>query len=206
MTLIDSLDTLIVLGNYTEFARSVERLRNLHTEMAEENGVLGGGGLFALNKNVSVFETNIRVLGGLLSAHQLAEATISAKVLETDVWDNEKNVLIGRDSSKMTCNEVDVTNTGHGSEDLSVKLRQVECKKSSKDSSKNSSKKFDKKSIDFQDLSFVSINSTTGIAIPGGHRDLSQGLNSLHCVGGHANSQGIAACCVDAVKRIQMKN
>ena len=67
-------------------------------------------------------------------------------------------------------------------------------------------KKFDKKSIDFQDLSFVSINSTTGIAIPGGHRDLSPGLNSLHCVGGHANSQGIAACCVDAVKRIQMKN
>ena len=50
------------------------------------------------------------------------------------------------------------------------------------------------------------LNSTTGIAIPGGHRDLSQGLNSLHCVGGHANSQGIAACCVDAVKRIQMKN
>ena len=60
--------------------------------------------------------------------------------------------------------------------------------------------------VDFQDLIFVPMNSTTGIAIPGGHRDLSQGLNSLHCVGGHANSQGIAACCVDAVKRIQMKN
>lgn len=106
LTLIDSLDTLIILGNYTEFARSVERLRNLHLEMAEENGMLGSGGLFALNKNVSVFETNIRVLGGLLSAHQLAEATLSSKVLASNVWDDKKQVIIGREF-KTTCNELE---------------------------------------------------------------------------------------------------
>lgn len=92
LTLIDSLDTLVVFGNYTEFARAVERLRGLHKNMLEENG----GGLFALNQNVSVFETNIRVLGGLLSAHQMAEAYLSQKVLKRNVWSKEdKMVLVG---------------------------------------------------------------------------------------------------------------
>lgn len=99
LTLIDSLDMLMVLGNYTEFARSVERLRILHQRLAEDNMVIdsrhGGGGLFALNQNVSVFETNIRVLGGLLSAHQLAEAYISNQVQEKDVYSEERNVLMG---------------------------------------------------------------------------------------------------------------
>jgi mannosidase alpha-like ER degradation enhancer 2 len=97
LTLIDSLDTLVVFGNYTEFARAVERLRGLHKQLQEENGrVHGGGGLFALNQNVSVFETNIRVLGGLLSAHQMAEAYLSKKVLKQDVWSPEdKTVLVG---------------------------------------------------------------------------------------------------------------
>ena len=99
LTLIDSLDMLIVMGNYTEFARSVERLRVLHNRMAKNNKILdrngGVGGLFALNQNVSVFETNIRVLGGLLSGHQLAEAYLKSSVPETDVWSPEGNVLIG---------------------------------------------------------------------------------------------------------------
>ena len=68
--------------------------------------MLGSGGLFALNKNVSVFETNIRVLGGLLSAHQLAEATLSSKVLASNVWDDKKQVIIGREF-KTTCNELE---------------------------------------------------------------------------------------------------
>ena len=75
LTLIDSLDTLIVLGNYTEFARSVERLRQLL-----------GPEKFAMDQNVSLFETNIRVLGGLLSAHQLALAFLPNQVQRRQVW------------------------------------------------------------------------------------------------------------------------
>lgn len=50
LTLIDALDTLIVLGNYTEFNRVVDILskKNFDTDI-----------------NVSVFETNIRVIGGI---------------------------------------------------------------------------------------------------------------------------------------------
>lgn len=58
LTLIDALDTLIVMGNYTEF----ERVVNIITETIN----------FDINMNVSVFETNIRVIGGLLSAHILS--------------------------------------------------------------------------------------------------------------------------------------
>lgn len=58
LTLIDSLDFLIILGNRTEFERVVELLtRNLN---------------FNKDINVSVFETNIRIIGGLLSAHLLS--------------------------------------------------------------------------------------------------------------------------------------
>ncbi|KOM35583.1 hypothetical protein LR48_Vigan02g173300 [Vigna angularis] len=58
LTLIDSLDTLALLGDRQRFATSVEWLgKNLH---------------FDINKTVSVFETTIRVLGGLLSAHLIA--------------------------------------------------------------------------------------------------------------------------------------
>lgn len=58
MTLIDALDTLAVMGNYTEFQRVVDII----TTKAN----------FGANINVSVFETNIRIIGGLLSAHLLS--------------------------------------------------------------------------------------------------------------------------------------
>lgn len=58
LTLIDALDTLAIMGNYTEFQRVV----NILTSRAN----------FDANINVSVFETNIRVIGGLLSAHLLS--------------------------------------------------------------------------------------------------------------------------------------
>lgn len=87
LTLIDALDTLLVMGNVTEFARSVERLREL-----SHNGTA----LFAVNQNVSVFETNIRVLGGLLSAHEMANAFIeNGDVVLSQVFDSNKQVLIG---------------------------------------------------------------------------------------------------------------
>jgi mannosidase alpha-like ER degradation enhancer 3 len=57
--MVDTLDTLYILGNFTEFDRAVEEvIRKIN---------------FAIDRNVSVFETNIRVVGGLLSAHIFAE-------------------------------------------------------------------------------------------------------------------------------------
>ncbi|XP_067856379.1 ER degradation-enhancing alpha-mannosidase-like protein 2 isoform X2 [Heptranchias perlo] len=59
LTLIDALDTLLVLGNVTEFQRVVH--------------ILQDGVDFDIDVNASVFETNIRVVGGLLSAHLLSK-------------------------------------------------------------------------------------------------------------------------------------
>ncbi|XP_065863179.1 alpha-mannosidase I MNS4 [Euphorbia lathyris] len=58
LTLIDSLDTLALLGDRDRFTSSVEWI--------------GKHLRFDINKTVSIFETSIRVLGGLLSAHLLA--------------------------------------------------------------------------------------------------------------------------------------
>lgn len=59
LTLIDALDTLLILGNTSEFQRVVE--------------VLQDNVDFDIDVNASVFETNIRVVGGLLSAHLLSK-------------------------------------------------------------------------------------------------------------------------------------
>lgn len=59
LTLIDALDTLAVMGNYSEFRRVVD----IVTTTAN----------FDANINVSVFETNIRIVGGLLSAHLFSQ-------------------------------------------------------------------------------------------------------------------------------------
>ncbi|KAH9603328.1 hypothetical protein KSS87_012079 [Heliosperma pusillum] len=58
LTLVDSLDTLALLGDKERFTSSIEWI--------------GANLRFDINKTVSVFETTIRVLGGLLSAHFLA--------------------------------------------------------------------------------------------------------------------------------------
>ncbi|XP_004523940.1 uncharacterized protein LOC101452293 [Ceratitis capitata] len=58
LTLIDALDTLATMGNYTEFRRVVKIIESMD---------------FDKDINVSVFETNIRILGGLLSAHMLSK-------------------------------------------------------------------------------------------------------------------------------------
>lgn len=58
LTLIDALDTLAVMGNFSEFRRVAE--------------IISTRVNFEANINVSVFETNIRVVGGLLSAHLLS--------------------------------------------------------------------------------------------------------------------------------------
>eukprot|EP00271_Cylindrocystis_brebissonii_P003779 TRINITY_DN15030_c0_g1_i1.p1 TRINITY_DN15030_c0_g1~~TRINITY_DN15030_c0_g1_i1.p1 ORF type:complete len:590 (-),score=76.24 TRINITY_DN15030_c0_g1_i1:830-2599(-) len=58
LTLVDSLSSLAILGNATEFEKAVRWVgANLH---------------FDWDVRVNVFEVNIRVLGGLISAHTLA--------------------------------------------------------------------------------------------------------------------------------------
>jgi len=103
LTLIDTLDTLLIMGNYTEFARGVERLRYLDERMKEDfqlkSKPIGNtregeeGGLFSVNQDVSVFETTIRVLGGLLSAHQMAVAFMANLVPKSGVWDSAGEIL-----------------------------------------------------------------------------------------------------------------
>lgn len=59
LTLIDALDTLAAMGNFSEF----RRVANLLPEkMNFDNDI-----------NVSVFETNIRIVGGLISAHLMSK-------------------------------------------------------------------------------------------------------------------------------------
>ena len=58
LTLIDTLDTLALMNNATEFARAVSWCVD-HVS-------------FDVDETVSLFETTIRALGGLLSAHLLA--------------------------------------------------------------------------------------------------------------------------------------
>ncbi|XP_069608238.1 ER degradation-enhancing alpha-mannosidase-like protein 2 [Ranitomeya imitator] len=59
LTLIDALDTLLIIGNSSEFQRVVNVLQDTVD--------------FDIDVNASVFETNIRVVGGLLSAHLLSK-------------------------------------------------------------------------------------------------------------------------------------
>ncbi|KAH0458855.1 hypothetical protein IEQ34_011669 [Dendrobium chrysotoxum] len=73
LTLIESLSSLVVLGNNTEFEKGVLWLaENLS---------------FDVDARVNLFECNIRVLGGLLSAHILA--TDSKNRLERGIYQNQ---------------------------------------------------------------------------------------------------------------------
>lgn len=58
LTLVDSLDTLAVMGDFSEFSRAIKLVIQ---DVTFDHDIV-----------VSVFETNIRMLGGLLSAHVLA--------------------------------------------------------------------------------------------------------------------------------------
>jgi Glycosyl hydrolase family 47 len=62
LTLIDSLDSLLVFREFDLFFDALHKLKSLS---------------FHRNIEVSVFEVNIRVLGGLLSSHQLANKLFS---------------------------------------------------------------------------------------------------------------------------------
>ncbi|GIZ05091.1 hypothetical protein CEXT_573722 [Caerostris extrusa] len=58
LTLVDTLDTLVVLGDFDEFEKAVKKVIK---DVSFDNDVV-----------VSVFEANIRMVGGLLSGHILA--------------------------------------------------------------------------------------------------------------------------------------
>lgn len=62
LTLVDAADTLVVMGEIEEFKKAVQLIiKNVN---------------FDKDVEVSVFETNIRVLGGLLSSHFFSETYI----------------------------------------------------------------------------------------------------------------------------------
>ncbi|XP_072930499.1 ER degradation-enhancing alpha-mannosidase-like protein 3 isoform X7 [Epargyreus clarus] len=74
LTLVDSLDTLVLLGDFHEFNRAIRYVIN-HVR-------------FDTDVVVSVFETNIRMLGGLLSAHVLT-TELRDSVPALSWYDNE---------------------------------------------------------------------------------------------------------------------
>eukprot|EP00850_Spirogloea_muscicola_P003129 SM000012S25391 [mRNA] locus=s12:818709:824031:+ [translate_table: standard] len=73
LTLVDAMDTLALLGDHGEFSKAVKWISS-HLN-------------FDQNVTVSLFETNIRVLGGLLSAHLLASD--AATGLQVDGYHGE---------------------------------------------------------------------------------------------------------------------
>ncbi|XP_067614449.1 ER degradation-enhancing alpha-mannosidase-like protein 2 [Eurosta solidaginis] len=75
LTLIDALDTLVTVGNYTEFRRMAKLIETID---------------FDKDINVSVFETNIRIVGDLLSAHMLSRR---AGVVLEEGWPCEGPLL-----------------------------------------------------------------------------------------------------------------
>ncbi|XP_043704893.1 alpha-mannosidase I MNS5 isoform X2 [Telopea speciosissima] len=73
LTLIESLSSLVILGNYSEFERAVIWLSENLT--------------FDVDARIHLFECNIRVLGGLVSAHILA--TDPTNGLDQGIYKNQ---------------------------------------------------------------------------------------------------------------------
>ncbi|XP_041986540.1 ER degradation-enhancing alpha-mannosidase-like protein 3 [Aricia agestis] len=84
LTLVDSMDTLAVMGDFAEFSKAIKLVIK---DVSFDHDIV-----------VSVFETNIRMLGGLLSAHILATA------LKNDVnslsWYNGELLVMAEDLGK----------------------------------------------------------------------------------------------------------
>ncbi|XP_004929872.2 ER degradation-enhancing alpha-mannosidase-like protein 3 [Bombyx mori] len=84
LTLVDSLDTLVVMGDFSEFNHAIQLVIK---DVSFDQDIV-----------VSVFETNIRMLGGLLSAHVLAET------LKSDIpllqWYNNELLTMAEDLGK----------------------------------------------------------------------------------------------------------
>jgi mannosidase alpha-like ER degradation enhancer 2 len=72
LTLVDSLDTLAVLTDCYIFDIKQGQILGFRKEFEFAVEWISEHLSFHLDRNVSVFETNIRILGGLLSGHLLA--------------------------------------------------------------------------------------------------------------------------------------
>ena len=83
MTLIDVLDTFVVLGDTAGFSTAV---KNVVDSVS-----------FNVNTKPQVFETTIRVLGGLLSGHIYANQTGQPFFLP---WYNDELLVLAHDLGK----------------------------------------------------------------------------------------------------------
>lgn len=81
MTLVDSIDTLVLLEDFNEFERAV---RLVIQDVQFDSDII-----------VSVFETNIRMVGGLLSAHVLTEHIQKSRGIM--LWYNGEMLEMARD-------------------------------------------------------------------------------------------------------------
>ena len=76
LTLIDSLDTLFIMGDLEEFDRAIKTIVNSVS--------------FNSDIVVTTFETNIRIVGGLISAHVLAKIV---QEFESNNKNNDRELL-----------------------------------------------------------------------------------------------------------------
>ncbi|XP_028647319.1 ER degradation-enhancing alpha-mannosidase-like protein 3 isoform X1 [Erpetoichthys calabaricus] len=83
LTLVDTLDTLVVLNRLDEFEEAVRRVI---LDVRFDNDVV-----------VSVFETNIRVLGGLLGGHAMATMLRDRPASERMAWYKDELLYMARD-------------------------------------------------------------------------------------------------------------
>lgn len=131
LTLVDSLDMLVMMGDIDEFQVAIKKIiRDLN---------------FDMDITVSVFETNIRMLGGLLSAHVLAKAVqnphdksiryLNETVRDQMSWYNSELLDLAEDLGRRLLPAFD-TKTGiphsrvnlkHGLESKHLRLAQETC-------------------------------------------------------------------------------
>eukprot|EP00045_Choanoeca_perplexa_P008577 m.80560 g.80560 ORF g.80560 m.80560 type:complete len:576 (-) comp14547_c0_seq1:36-1763(-) len=97
LTLVDSLDMLAILGNRTAFHNAVAMVVK-HVDFDQDS-------------TVQVFEANIRVLGGLLSAHLIAKGRILPHMKLSEDYDDEL-LWLARDLAARLLPAFDVTATG----------------------------------------------------------------------------------------------
>ena len=96
LTLIDSLDSLLLFKEYSLFFDALKKLKSV---------------TFHRNIDISVFEVNIRILGGLLSAHQLASKLFMNNNIHKKNNFSEKN-----DSTENNVKENDVNKNNENNE------------------------------------------------------------------------------------------
>jgi hypothetical protein len=103
VTLVDSLSTLAILASGTDdsdghkplrdFQQGVEALVELYGDGGENRPCGSKTCGFELDSKVQVFETNIRGVGGLLSAHLFAAGELPIRGYEPDWYIHEDGIL-----------------------------------------------------------------------------------------------------------------